>query len=108
MEADAQQFEVIPAVDVLEGRAARLHQGERHKVTIDAGDPAALAERFAHEGARRLHLIDLDGAFGGRPSPGLLDRISRAARHVPLQVGGGYRTDDAISVALEAGADRVL
>jgi len=108
MENDVGGFEVIPAVDVLEGRAARLHQGEREKVTIDAGDPAALAERFAREGARRLHLIDLDGAFGGQPSAGLLDRISRAAAHVPLQVGGGYRTDDAIAAALEAGAQRVL
>jgi phosphoribosylformimino-5-aminoimidazole carboxamide ribotide isomerase len=102
------RFEVIPAVDVLRGRAVRLQQGVRDRVTIDAGDPAALAERFAHEGARRLHLIDLDGAFDGRPSPGLLHRIAEVAARVPIQVGGGYRTLDAIDAALTAGADRVL
>jgi phosphoribosylformimino-5-aminoimidazole carboxamide ribotide isomerase len=101
-------FEVIPAVDVLDGRAVRLQQGVRDRITIDAGDPAALAERFAQEGARRLHLIDLDGAFEGRPSPGLLDRIAEVAARVPIQVGGGYRTLDAIDAALAAGADRVL
>jgi phosphoribosylformimino-5-aminoimidazole carboxamide ribotide isomerase len=95
-------------VDVLDGRAVRLEQGVRDRITIDAGDPAALAERFAHEGARRLHLIDLDGAFEGKPSPGLLDRIARVAARVPIQVGGGYRTLDAIDAALAAGADRVL
>jgi phosphoribosylformimino-5-aminoimidazole carboxamide ribotide isomerase len=101
-------FQVIPAVDVLEGRAVRLREGARERVTIDAGDPAELAGRFARDGAARLHLIDLDGAFGGRPSPGLLGRIAQATADVPIQVGGGYRTADAIAAALAAGADRVL
>lgn len=68
----------------------------------------ALARRFVREGARRLHLVDLDGAFGGLPSNGLLTRIARVAEQVPVQVGGGYRTLDAIDVAIAAGADRVL
>jgi len=101
-------FEIVPAVDVLDGRAVRLHEGVRDRVTIEGGDPVALARRFVGEGARRLHLVDLDGAFDGRPSAGLLDRIARVAREVPVQVGGGYRCFGAIDAALTAGADRVM
>jgi len=101
-------FEVIPAVDVLEGRAVRLREGSRERIEIEGGDPAALAERFVGEGATRLHVVDLDGAFDGLPSPGVLAGIAAAARHVPIQVGGGYRTLDAIAAALSAGADRVM
>ncbi len=75
---------------------------------IEGGDPVALAHRFVGEGARRLHLVDLDGAFDGRPSDGLLGRIARVAEEVPVQVGGGYRTLDAIDAAIAAGADRVM
>jgi phosphoribosylformimino-5-aminoimidazole carboxamide ribotide isomerase len=67
-----------------------------------------LAERFVSEGATRLHVVDLDGAFDGRPSPGLLDSIAAVAERVPIQVGGGYRTLDAVAAALAAGADRVM
>ena len=101
-------FEVVPAVDVLDGRAVRLHEGVRDRVTIEGGDPVALARRFVSEGARRLHLVDLDGAFDGRPSDGLLERIARVAEEVPVQVGGGYRTLVAIDAAVSAGADRVM
>ncbi len=106
--AGSGRFEVVPAVDVLEGRAVRLHQGRRERVAIEGGDPLALARRFVDEGASRLHLVDLDGAFAGTPSPGLLERIAAIAAHVPLQVGGGYRSLEAIGAALQAGADRVL
>ena len=101
-------FEVIPAVDVLEGRAVRLREGRRERISIEGGDPAALAARFAAEGARRLHLVDLDGAFAGKPSPGLLARITAVAAQIPLQVGGGYRSLAAIDSALASGADRVM
>jgi phosphoribosylformimino-5-aminoimidazole carboxamide ribotide isomerase len=101
-------FDVLPAVDVLEGRAVRLHEGVRDRVTIEGGDPVALARRFVTEGAQRLHLVDLDGAFEGKPSDGLLARIAEVAAEVPVQVGGGYRTLDAIDAAIAAGADRVM
>jgi phosphoribosylformimino-5-aminoimidazole carboxamide ribotide isomerase len=101
------EFEVIPAVDVLEGRAVRLAQGRREAVTIEGGDPVELARRFAAEGATRLHLVDLDGAFAGRPSPDLVASIA-AAVDLPLQVGGGYRSLDAVRQAIDAGADRVM
>jgi phosphoribosylformimino-5-aminoimidazole carboxamide ribotide isomerase len=104
----ARRFQVVPAVDVLEGRAVRLHEGVRTSIAIEGGDPVALARRFVSERARWLHLVDLDGAFSGRPSAGLLGRIAEAAGGVPLQVGGGYRTLEAIDEALAAGARRVM
>lgn len=101
------KFEVIPAIDVLAGRAVRLSQGRRDAVTLEGGDPVALARRYAAENARRLHVVDLDGAFEGRPTTALLERLV-AASTLPLQVGGGYRTLDAIESALAAGAERVM
>jgi len=97
----------MPAIDVLEGRVVRLSQGRREAVTIEGGDPVELARRFRDEGAMRLHLVDLDGAFAGVPTLGLVERVATASG-LPLQVGGGYRTADAIAAALEAGADRVI
>lgn len=102
-----QEFEVLPAIDVLEGRVVRLDQGRREAVTIEGGDPVELARRFAAEGARRLHLVDLDGAFSGTPTLDLVERVARAAS-LPLQVGGGYRTIEAIATAITAGASRVM
>jgi phosphoribosylformimino-5-aminoimidazole carboxamide ribotide isomerase len=100
-------MEVIPAVDVLEGRVVRLAGGRREVVTMEGGDPIELSRRFASDGATRIHLVDLDGAFSGSPSPGLLTAVARAGG-LPLQVGGGYRTLDALDAALAAGADRVI
>ena len=101
------EFGVIPAIDVLEGRVVRLSQGRREAVTIEGGDPVELARRFRDEGATRLHLVDLDGAFAGLPTLGLVERVA-AAGGLPLQVGGGYRTAASIAAAIEAGADRVM
>ena len=100
-------FEIIPAIDVLGGRAVRLAAGQRDAVTLEGGDPVELARRFASEGASRLHLVDLDGAFSGVPSFALVERVSRAGG-LPLQVGGGYRTLEAVATALDAGAERVM
>jgi len=104
----ATPFLIAPALDVLEGRCVRLAQGERERVTVEGGDPADAARRFVAEGAPLLHLVDLDGAFSGSPSPGLLQRVVAAAGDVPVQVGGGYRTLGAVEAALAAGAARVL
>ena len=101
------KLEVLPAIDVLGGRAVRLAGGKRDAVTLEGGDPVDLARRFATEGAARLHLVDLDGAFSGVPSLELVKRLADAC-DLPLQVGGGYRTLDAIATALDAGADRVM
>jgi phosphoribosylformimino-5-aminoimidazole carboxamide ribotide isomerase len=102
-----EHFELLPAIDVLEGRVVRLSQGRREAVTIEGGDPVELARRFRSEGARRLHLVDLDGAFSGVPTLDLVERVA-AAGGLPLQVGGGYRSLDAVAAALDAGADRVM
>jgi phosphoribosylformimino-5-aminoimidazole carboxamide ribotide isomerase len=104
----ARSFLVAPALDVLEGRCVRLSQGKREQVTVEGGDPAEAARRFVAEGAPLLHLVDLDGAFSGAASPGLLERVVAAAGGVPVQVGGGYRTLAAVEDALAAGAARVL
>ena len=101
-------MQVLPAIDVLEGRCVRLAGGDRERVTIEGGDPVAAAGRFAAEGAPLLHLVDLDGAFSGTPTPGLVERVVEAANGTPVQAGGGYRTIEAIDGALEAGATRVM
>lgn len=99
-------FDVIPAVDVLEGRVVRLSQGRREAVTLEGGHPVQLARHYIAEGASRLHVVDLDGAFSGAPTPALLE--SMVDLGVPVQVGGGYRTLEAVDAALHAGADRVM
>jgi phosphoribosylformimino-5-aminoimidazole carboxamide ribotide isomerase len=100
------EFVLAPAIDVLEGRCVRLRHGVREQVTVEGGDPVAAARRFAAEGARLLHLVDLDGAFAGRPTPGLVERV--AAAGLPVQVGGGLRTLDLVEEALAAGAARAM
>ena len=99
-------FTVIPAIDVLEGRCVRLSEGRRERVTIEGGEPGQAAARFAAEGAAWLHVVDLDGAFSGRPTPGLVERVASAG--VPVQVGGGLRNADAMQAALAAGAARII
>jgi phosphoribosylformimino-5-aminoimidazole carboxamide ribotide isomerase len=107
-EKETRSFVVLPAIDVLEGRCVRLAGGDRNRVTIEGGDPAEAAARFAAEGAPFLHLVDLDGAFSGTPTPGLVERVVAAGGGTPVQVGGGYRTLDAVDRALALGATRVM
>jgi phosphoribosylformimino-5-aminoimidazole carboxamide ribotide isomerase len=99
-------FDVIPAIDVLEGRCVRLREGRREQVTIEGGDPAEAARRFADEDAAWLHLVDLDGAFSGRPTPTLVEQV--AAAQVPVQAGGGLRDAETVQAALDAGAARAI
>ena len=99
-------IEVIPAVDVLGEEAVRLHQGNYEAVVERASDPAALARRWAAAGARRIHLVDLDGARSGRVRPELVR--DAAAAGLPVQASGGIRTLDDAHALLDAGADRVV
>ena len=101
-------MQILPAIDVLEGRCVRLTQGNRERVAIEGGDPVDAASRFAADGAPFLHLVDLDGAFSGTPTPGLVERVVGAANGTPVQAGGGFRTLAAIDEALDAGATRVM
>ncbi len=99
-------IEVIPAVDVLGAEAVRLHQGDYDSVVERADDPVALARRWADAGARRIHLVDLDGARSGRVRPQLVSDI--AAVGLPVQASGGIRTPADARALLDAGADRVI
>lgn len=101
-------FEVIPAVDLLGEAAVRLEQGAFDRVVAREADPLALARRFVAAGARRIHLVDLDGARSGRLRPELIGRIAAAAAPARVQASGGVRSlADALAL-LEAGADRVV
>jgi phosphoribosylformimino-5-aminoimidazole carboxamide ribotide isomerase len=99
---------LLPAVDILEGKAVRLAGGEFAAKTVYDADPLEAALRFAEQGARQLHVVDLDGARSGTPAN--LEHISRIASavDVPIQVGGGLRTAAAVRDALAAGAARVV
>lgn len=99
---------LYPAVDILKGHAVRLIKGDYDRSKIYDRDPLAVAGGFAEEGARYLHVIDLDGAREGRPVN--LDHLTRIAHEldVPVQFGGGLRTAEAVSEALDAGARRVI
>jgi phosphoribosylformimino-5-aminoimidazole carboxamide ribotide isomerase len=100
-------IEVVPAVDVLGAQAVRLREGAYDAVVARADDPAALARRFAHGGARRIHLVDLDGARSGSVRPEIVAAVAEAAA-VPLQASGGIRSLDDAYALLAAGADRVV
>jgi phosphoribosylformimino-5-aminoimidazole carboxamide ribotide isomerase len=97
-------FEIVPAVDLKAGRCVRLRQGRADAETIFSDDPVAVARRWQDSRARRLHVVDLDGAFAGRPSQTELVRAMIAAVRIPVQVGGGLREIAHVEAVLEAGA----
>jgi phosphoribosylformimino-5-aminoimidazole carboxamide ribotide isomerase len=99
---------LYPAIDVRGGHAVRLLRGDYQRETVYDADPAEAARRWVRDGARYLHVVDLDGARDG--SPANLDAIAAitAAVEVPVQVGGGLRDAEAIEAALGAGAARVV
>ncbi len=101
-------MEIIPAIDIRGGRCVRLEQGDYARETVFGDDPAAMARRWQEEGARRLHVVDLDGAREGQPVNVEAVRSVLAAASVPVQVGGGIRDIATIQRWLEAGADRVV
>ena len=95
---------VIPAVDLRRGRCVRLHQGRAESETVFSDDPVAMARRWEAEGASRLHVVDLDGAFGGGPAQAtLIGEIVRAVK-IPVEVGGGLRAAEHVQAVLDAGA----
>ena len=99
---------VLPAIDILDGKAVRLTGGEFEQKTVYDADPLDAAKRWVEQGARGLHVVDLDGARSGTPAN--LEHVRRIAAgvDVPIQVGGGLRTTDAVSQAFDAGATRVI
>jgi phosphoribosylformimino-5-aminoimidazole carboxamide ribotide isomerase len=99
---------VLPAVDIRGGRCVRLLQGRADQETVYYNRPADAARRWADAGAELVHVVDLDGAFEGRPAN--LDAIVAIAREVavPIEVGGGIRSDDTVARYLDAGVRRVV
>lgn len=97
-------FEIVPAVDLKAGRCVRLVQGRADAETVFSDDPVAMARRWEGSGARRLHVVDLDGAFAGRPAQTELVRAMIRAVAIPVQVGGGLRELAHVEAALAAGA----
>jgi phosphoribosylformimino-5-aminoimidazole carboxamide ribotide isomerase len=99
---------LLPAVDIRDGRAVRLQQGDFDKETVYEDDPLEAARSFVEAGARWLHVVDLDGAREGEPANlRQLERIT-AELDVPVQYGGGLRSLKSIRLALGAGAERVV
>lgn len=101
-------MELIPAIDLLDGRVVRLHQGDYEQVTVYDDDPVSMAKRFEDEGATRLHVVDLEGARSGSPAHvSVIQGILRQTR-LQVQVGGGVRDERIALRWLRAGAARVV
>jgi phosphoribosylformimino-5-aminoimidazole carboxamide ribotide isomerase len=99
---------LYPAIDIRGGQAVRLMQGDYERETAYDADPVDAAKRWVSEGARHLHVVDLDGAKAGEPRN--LDAIAQIAAAVdcPIQAGGGLRDDESVAAVLNAGASRVV
>lgn len=99
---------LLPAIDILEGKAVRLARGDFDQQTVYDADPVEAARRWVAAGARALHVVDLDGARTGEPvNVEHLRRITQAV-DVPVQVGGGLRSIEAVRQVIAAGATRVI
>jgi phosphoribosylformimino-5-aminoimidazole carboxamide ribotide isomerase len=100
---------IIPAIDLKDGKCVRLRQGNMDQATVFSDDPVATAERWVQAGARRLHVVDLNGAVAGKPkNAAAVGAIARAFPELPIQVGGGIRDEDTIQAYLDAGVRYVI
>jgi len=100
---------LIPAIDLKDGKCVRLRQGRMDDETIFSDDPLAVAARWVEQGARRLHIVDLNGALAGKPvNAEVIHRIARTYPDLPIQVGGGIRDEETIQAYLDAGVAYVI
>ena len=100
---------LIPAIDLKDGQCVRLRQGRMDDSTVFSSDPVAMAAHWKDQGARRLHIVDLDGAFAGVPRNGdLIREMVAVMGDVPVQVGGGVRTEAIIEAYLGAGVQGLI
>lgn len=100
---------IIPAIDLKDGKCVRLKQGRMEDDTVFSDDPVATATHWVAEGARRLHLVDLNGAFAGTPiHKDVVEAIANAHPELPIQIGGGIRSLETIRHYLEAGVSFVI
>ena len=101
---------IIPAIDLKDGRCVRLQQGQMDKATVFSEDPVAMARHWAAQGARRLHIVDLNGAVAGKPKNEKVIRemIKAVGETLPIQLGGGIRDLDTIESYIDAGVAYVI
>lgn len=100
---------LIPAIDLKDGKCVRLRQGKMDDETVFSDDPVAMALRWVEAGARRLHIVDLNGAFAGKPvNAEVIHQIAETFPDLPIQVGGGIRDEDTVQAYLDAGVQYVI
>jgi phosphoribosylformimino-5-aminoimidazole carboxamide ribotide isomerase len=100
---------LIPAIDIKGGKCVRLRQGRMDDETVFSEDPVAMADRWVKAGARRLHIVDLDGATEGKPvNAGVIGSVVERHPDVPVEVGGGVRDEETIEAYLETGVQFII
>ncbi len=101
---------IIPAIDLKDGKCVRLRQGRMEDSTVFGDDPVDMATKWVNAGARRLHLVDLNGAFAGKPvnEPAIKAIIKELGDEIPIQLGGGIRDLDTIERYLDDGLSYVI
>ena len=100
---------LIPAIDLKEGKCVRLRQGRMEEDTVFSDNPVEVAGKWVKAGAKRIHLVDLDGAFAGKPkNADIIHKIVETYPDVPIQIGGGIRDEDTIQEYLNAGVQYVI
>ena len=101
---------LIPAIDLKDGRCVRLRQGDMDDATVFSDDPAEMALKWVDQGARRLHLVDLNGAFAGKPKNEAAIRaiVDAVGTRIPVQIGGGIRDLDTVARYLDNGMSYVI
>ncbi|MDK4526655.1 1-(5-phosphoribosyl)-5-[(5-phosphoribosylamino)methylideneamino]imidazole-4-carboxamide isomerase [Kingella kingae] len=103
-------MQLIPTIDLKNGQCVRLKQGLMEQATVFSDSPAQMAAHWHQQGARRLHLVDLDGAFAGEPKnfPAIKEILAAVAQHIPVQLGGGIRDLQTIEKYLSLGLNDVI
>lgn len=102
-------LQIIPAIDLKDGKCVRLRQGRMNEATIFSDDPLATARRWIEAGAKRLHVVDLNGAIAGSPvNADAVEAIAREFPNLPVQVGGGIRDEETIQTYLDCGVRYVI
>ncbi|XOJ89133.1 1-(5-phosphoribosyl)-5-[(5-phosphoribosylamino)methylideneamino]imidazole-4-carboxamide isomerase [Methylophilaceae bacterium Uisw_097] len=101
---------IIPAIDLKDGKCVQLQQGLMDKSTIFSENPAEMARKWVDEGAKRLHLVDLNGAFSGKPinEAAIKSIVSEVGGEIPIQLGGGIRNIDTVESFLNSGVDSAI
>ena len=100
---------LIPAIDLKDGKCVRLRQGRMEDETVFSDNPVEVAQRWVDAGARRLHMVDLNGAFEGKPvNAGAIEAVAEAFPDLPIQVGGGIRDEETVQAYLDAGVQYVI